>query len=243
MITLTEYGALADEYYNASAHPTCANFRRISLDFIAARISSAPTAFSTCLEIGAGRSVLAELRAGGVLNCDRLVVTDLHPEMLAHSDAMSAVVDQTLALDICDPTQTKGFAAKADLAVASLADPYDDASFWSGLSDVVAPGGDVIVTTPSLEWVRAFRAGEPGDEMSAARFETAAGRVWVRSMVRSVEEEVALMRAHGFEPLTSAKLYRPRSGFSPAAPKLDPWAAQGLPLCVGYHAYRAATVA
>ena len=238
VIDVSDYGAVADEYYDSSAHPTCAHFRVLSQRYVSLVVTRLARRFSCCLEVGAGRSILAEMRAAGGLTTACLVVSDIEQKMLDASRDHSEHVDEFLLLDARDVPAAQGLRDRFDLVVASMADPYDDDQFWRSLSVLVTAGGSVIMTTPSHEWADQFRASEPGDSRSLARFETENGRVWLPSMVRTVDDEIALIERNGFRVVESEPLYLAQGPGVPSAPKLRSTAELGMPVCVGYHAIR-----
>lgn len=224
--TVVSYAALAAEYYDRNRHPTCANFRDASEQLLARLVPDAAPARSC--EVGAGRSLLAELvaRRGGEPR--DLLLTDESPEMLAHSAdwrGRGAVLSVAPAHRL--PVRDRSL----DLVVASLADPYDDGPFWSELARVLAPSGRAVVTAPSWKWASAFRSN--GAARDAAEFELADGsRLSVPSLVRPVEAEVRLIEECGLRALEVRAA--PRSALrGPLSPKLRVLAPED-PVAVGY---------
>jgi len=85
----------------------------------------------------------------------------------------------------------------------SVADPYDDDSFWAEASRVLAPGGLCVITTPSQGWADRFR--DEGAAREAAEFELADGSTAaLPSLVRSSTEEVRMSEAHGLSVVGQA---------------------------------------
>jgi len=188
---LSSYGRVASEYYDSRRHPTCANFRQASRLLLELLVPKTLAARSC--EVGAGRSLLAELlwRRHGSL--DGLLITDAQPEMLEHSSCWERC-GARLAIAAADsiPVPSRSL----DLVVASLADPYDDDSFWEEVFRVLTPRGNCVITVPSATWAHRFRTDESPD--NAAEFELAdRSKVYVPSLVRSREEERVLIENQG----------------------------------------------
>jgi SAM-dependent methyltransferase len=195
---LSSYGRVASEYYDIRRHPTCANFRQASRLLLELLVPETLAARSC--EVGAGDSLLAELlwRRHGSL--DGLLITDAQPEMLEHSrgwERCGAKLSVAAANSI--PVSDESL----DLVVASLADPYDDDSFWEEVSRVLTRWGKCVVTTPSATWAHRFRADESPDD--AAEFELAdRSKIYVASLVRSPEEERVLIENQDLDVIREA---------------------------------------
>jgi SAM-dependent methyltransferase len=189
---LSSYGRIAGEYYDTRRHPTCANFRQGSRLLLELLVPKSSAAARSC-EVGAGNSLLAELlwRRHGSL--DGLLITDAQPEMLEHSRGWESR-GAKLAVAPADSIPVPD--GSLDLVVASLADPYDDDSFWEEVCRVLAPSGSCVVTVPSATWAHRFRADDAPD--NAAEFELAdRSKVYVPSLVRSREEERVIIESQG----------------------------------------------
>src|SRR5205823_875605 len=115
------------------------------------------------------------------------------PGMLGHSRHWAR---QGAGLEVAPADQLPVLDTSLGLLVASLADPYDDDSFWSEVARVLAPDGRCVVTTPSWLWAARFRDdGRPGDR---AEFELRDGtQVAVPSMIRTPDDEIRLVERHG----------------------------------------------
>jgi SAM-dependent methyltransferase len=71
-----------------------------------------------------------------------------------------------------------------DLLVASLGDPYNEASFWREAKRVLRNDGYVAFSTPSPEWASSFRGGLGRAESNRAEFTLADGRMtWIPSII------------------------------------------------------------
>jgi SAM-dependent methyltransferase len=230
LTTTNAYSLLAREYYDSERHPTCANFREASA-ILFKRLTPA-VAPAGAWVVGAGDSLLAATYRERGDDVHGLTITDDSAEMLAHSqrhgDAGATMrIARADALPVDD--------ASLALVAASLADPYDDESFWRETARVLRPGGYALATTPSWEWASRFRSTE--GSLDTALFELADGRkIEVPSIVRPVDHQRELISASGFdlERMDSVTL-----GMidGPVSPKLGALA-EDDPVVVGYLAVR-----
>jgi SAM-dependent methyltransferase len=212
------YDAVADEYYDRVRHPTCADFRRAGRALLRGLLPSVP-ADESC-EVGAGASLLAELREERGEALAGLLITDQQESMLRYSERWGRrgarlAVASASALPVPDESLR--------LLVGSLADPYDDARFWREARRVLAPGGSCIVTVPSHVWASAFRAHGAGGE--AAEFELRSGEtVRMPSFVRQPSAERRLIEASGmlFDSATAVALGELEPPLSPKLLGLEP---------------------
>jgi ubiquinone/menaquinone biosynthesis C-methylase UbiE len=188
-ICIGTYSQVAHEYYRPERHPTAANFRQASRMLLERLISEVPPDRSC--EVGAGDSLLAELLWRRQGNVEGMLITDLSPSMLEYSrgwDRHGAILHRAAASELPVPD------GALLLLAASLADPYDDRSFWEEVVRVLAPGGRCVLTSPSSEWADGFR--EQGVSRDAAEFELLGGKsVHLRSFVRQPEQERELIES------------------------------------------------
>lgn len=193
------YEQLATEYYEVFRHPTCALFRLASARIVGAwlAVGNSPSSPSAAIwEVGAGRSIVAELLAarGGTLRF--LTLTDGSAAMLTHSASYreggaSTIVAAADHLPVGD--------GGIDALVASLGDPYNTDAFWSEVRRSLRPGGGAIFTTPSYEWAYSYRTSK-GEPLGSARFSLADGRVVdVPSHILAQADQIALIREHDLE--------------------------------------------
>jgi SAM-dependent methyltransferase len=218
------YDKIADEYYDASAHPTCANFRyasRIVLGGWADAIR-----FPAC-DVGAGDSLLCEVLADNHTSLAGVSVVDDSPRMLAYS-AKWAELGAHL---VHGAAQTLPFGSGSMATITCcLGDPYNDRRLWSEMARVLEPGGHCIYTTPSFEWAREFRARH-SDPVDTAVFVLRDGSVvGTPSHVLSESEQIQRFR----EVELDAKDVRKVSGQEiqlPLSPKL---AGYEGPVVTGY---------
>jgi ubiquinone/menaquinone biosynthesis C-methylase UbiE len=192
------YEQVASEYYDALRHPTCANFRLASAYLLERLVPDVPA--EQCCEVGAGDSLLADLIWRRREDLAGLLVTDLNPAMLEYSRRWER---QGATLAVAAASQLPVPDSSLFLLVASLADPYDDDSFWEEVERVLAPGGRCVVTTPSQTWAQRFRA--QGAPLDAAEFELSDGSsVYLTSHVRSPQEERRTIERHGLRVVEEA---------------------------------------
>lgn len=158
------YGPLAQEYYDAGCHPTCANFRQASRIVLEAWIGEIWPEEGVVCDVGAGASLLAEIVHGLGLPMARLLLTDGSPAMLKHSTEWGlrgATLAVAPAENLPVATNTVG------LLVASLGDPYNSREFWREAGRVLSPGAAAVYTTPAHEWATSYRPVERGEGPAA----------------------------------------------------------------------------
>ncbi len=202
-IDATLYADLAAEYYDKTAHPTCANFREGSLHVIEQLLDLTRTG-RNCCELGAGRSATLELqvrRSGPPLALDSVLLVDSSPEMLRHSDQFLTTATARLLADArvlpCRP-------GSFDLFIISLGDPFNDNSLWSELARTIRPGGRIVFTTPAFEWAKHYRQIE-GSTLDVARFVLHSGkRIDTPSHILDSDMQISLIERAGLEVLSTA---------------------------------------
>jgi SAM-dependent methyltransferase len=214
---LRGYEAIAGEYYDALRHPTCANFREGSRGILSAWLLPIPLEGLTLCEIGAGKSVLAELIGPRLDRLDRLFLIDESSSMLDYSAGWEK---QGAHLIVGDASSIPMDAGSVDLAVSSLGDPYNGPAFWAEVRRILRSGGRVFFTTPSYEWARSFRSAQASD-LNVAEFELSSGEiVSVPSFVLPVSEQIRLMRDHGLDLDRVMDVPTSALGSAPVSPKL-----------------------
>lgn len=185
------YHDLATEYYDPIAHPTCANFRELSVNFFQQHL--VPTSKkSRVLEVGAGNSVAAEIFAGRLDTLDGLTITDDSELMLNHSRhwlLKGATLRRANATSL--PFAPRTF----DIIVSSLGDPYNCDAFWHQCNRVLDDSGRVLFSTPSFDWAKDFRSGKNQDR---AEFITRSGTtIEVDSFVFPLRDQIEIIRKAG----------------------------------------------
>lgn len=178
----TEYEDLADEYYDERTHPTIALLRggsQAALEALAPSLLLVGTLFA---EVGSGRGMLHSVADGR-----RVISFDLNPGMLRHVAGFGVVGDAT-ALPVLAET--------FDGIFASLCDPFNTPAFLAEARRVLKPGGRLLMTVPNHVWVRHNQARE--GIRDAAVVVGTRGPVVVPSYVRTPEEQIQLLKLHGF---------------------------------------------
>lgn len=199
-VMLSDYDEIAEEYYDAKRHPTCANFRDLSKAWIKRLLEAAERRYDSCLEVGAGRSILAELKKEGLTQIGRLAISDKSSKMLEHSRDLAAFCNTHFVLDAEAPSRLLPEHVNSyDLIVCSLADPYNSEALWHSLRYLVKRNGTILFTTPSLDWAESFRLQYQEGLLEVASFAMRREQnVVVRSTILSPQKQIELCRKAGF---------------------------------------------
>jgi SAM-dependent methyltransferase len=208
--TPDRYRMVAGEYYDTTRHPTCAAFRQASALLLAPHLASVPR--HPVLEVGAGRSLVAEL-APDLAN--RTIATDLEPTMLRYS------IGSGVGLALMSATQLAVRRASVGAVVASLGDPYNTERFWQESARVLVPQGVVLYTTPAFPWSERFReSAAAGPRL--AEFLTAGGtEVYLPSTVLDEAGQRRLIEAAGLTVTAVEAVGAAQVPLASMAPKLD----------------------
>jgi hypothetical protein len=189
------YDDIATEYYDAERHPTCANFREASKIIIKKWIRQLGAGTGTILEVGAGKSVVAELVTEDNMPLHSLMLLDSSSRMLEYSKAFIECGARRIITSADDMHILPN---GATTIVSSLGDAYNTEGFWAQVEKVLVPNGTVIFTTPSYDWAASFRDLTKPDSMTSAEFELTDGRhISIPSYVFLPEVQIALMRTFG----------------------------------------------
>lgn len=190
------YNDLAEEYYDGSRHPTCANFRDGSAKIYEQWLSKNWSPDGWICETGAGRSLVSEIACQRSLPCQRIILLDSAPRMMTHSaesirGGCHAVLADALRLPFADRSLS--------LLIATLGDPYNVPAFWQETARVLTLSGTVIFTTPSHAWASAFRHNTT-NERSVAEFQVRDGRrIHVPSFIYPEDQQTAMMHTCGLQ--------------------------------------------
>ncbi len=191
------YELLAPEYYLADRHPTCANFselHRLVLKLLQPRIKPG----KMYLEVGSGAGQI-DLLVGE----DNAFLTDLSEQMLMLAKQRTGGRVRCLQMNAFKPNLPKvSFGGVA----AFLADPYNHEAFYTGIREVIEPGGFLALTLPNHTWALALR-GRLGfllDETTFISIEN--GSVTVPSITRPIAEQVDLLSRSGYTPVIASSL-------------------------------------
>ena len=190
------YEVLATEYYDSASHPTCADFREASkkaFSFIAKKF---PDTCERAIEVGAGKSLLAETLYEQNKNISGLTLTDASHGMLRHSQkyieyGARLLVANAMSLPLRDATY--------DCVTASLGDPYNTDQFWREISRITKTEALVLFTTPSFEWANNFRSASINEAQDKAMFIDRSGTVtYLDSFIYSEIEQIEKIQSNGF---------------------------------------------
>jgi len=199
------YESVSAEYYDARRHPTCANFTEAShllFDIFQDEIGNHLLSLirsGDFLDVGCGRSVLAQELLSRNTHWRRLVLADDAPGMLAHSRVFCGEsVELMLATGSALPLDD----ASIDVATAFMGDPFNTPETWRELARVIRPGGLALLTMPSFEWANTFRSTSLGERIGAALFVVEArDEIHLPSHVMSRPEQEKMVQSTGFTPV------------------------------------------
>jgi SAM-dependent methyltransferase len=213
-VTSASYDCVANEYYDSVLHPTCFNFGELSKRAICLWLDPGVTREKDILEVGAGRSIAAQLMISAGCRLDRLFLLDKSPAMLAYSRGWA---DDGAKLLIADARSTSLQGNSFDLIIASLGDPYNQLEFWNEVARLLRPNGLCLFTTPTYEWARLFRKGSMTDE---AEFLLQDGTIaTVPSFIPSNEIQLKMLADAGLEKCAEVDFFRKDLTHSPS-PKI-----------------------
>ena len=189
------YELVAREYYDSDRHPTCANFREASRIIFRRWLTLVPNHSGVC-EVGAGKSLLAELFAETKRNLSELTLVDESQTMLRYSDEWKDLgVRFHVASVFALPFATESF----DVVASCLGDPYNSISFWVEVRRILKPNGICLFTTPSWEWAKTFREIADPKSIHSSVFELADGsEVSLPSHIYPEEEQIRLVESADF---------------------------------------------
>ena len=193
------YDLLAAEYYDPARHPTCADLRAASRLTLEHFLASGRVERDTVIELGAGRSLVAEVFSQHGWAMDNLVLTDVSAAMLGHSVIWSGmgcklITGAAAGLDLPD--------GSADIIVACLGDPYNDEALWCSVARLLKPGGLSFYTTPSFLWACQFRNLHQQDMHDRAEFLVSGKSIFLPSLILPVEGQIAMIEAAGLHVRT-----------------------------------------
>jgi SAM-dependent methyltransferase len=192
--TTASYDLVAKEYYDSKRHPTCANFREASSIIFRQWLSLVSDESRIC-EVGAGKSLVAEILAEDQKDLRVLTLVDESESMLRYSESLRGagarlIVASALRL----PVDPKSF----EVVASCLGDPYNCTAFWTEVHRVLKPNGICLFTTPSWEWATAFRDSTDASSMHNSVFELSDGsRISLPSHIYSEHDQVRLIEGVG----------------------------------------------
>jgi SAM-dependent methyltransferase len=190
---MSSYNLIASEYYDPALHPTCANFDGLSRKFLLPRIRALPDYAVPIIDVGCGRSLVAEAIHSMRRNLQSVTLLDSSADMLNHSRRWET---EGARLIVADATKTELANCSFAVLVASLGDPYNTPAFWQEAYRLLKPNGICLFTTPSPEWAHEFRKSTQRDN---AEFVLSDGSVMlVPSYIPCTNDQTAMIEAAGF---------------------------------------------
>jgi hypothetical protein len=192
------YDAVAEDYYDATLHPTCANFRELgirgALDLLTSGELISFIERAEILETGSGRSSVMEIAEKFNFAPDNLTIQDASRDMLSHSKRWQNRLRDML---VYDARHSPFPDATFDGIFSFLADPYNDDRLWRELSRIIKSGGFWITTLPSHNWAKNFRDVV---SLNESQFVTRDGvKVDLPSYTYSPSELIKGLERFGFE--------------------------------------------
>ena len=189
-LSVSPFDEIAAEYYDASRHPTCANFRFAStlpLEIWLAEYRGEPLC-----EVGCGKSLTAEILLQRNSSLANVLLTDDSPAMLEYSRPWTA---HGVQLKLASADELPLESGSLRYLVSCLGDPYNTRSLWREVARVLAPQGGVFYSTPAHHWSQAFRQAQAANE---AEFQLGDGRyVMIPSYIYPEAEQTRLMEEAG----------------------------------------------
>lgn len=146
-------------------------------------------------EVGAGKSLVAELLVNDQRRLDQLLLTDESAAMLRYSQSFEAAGAKLI---VADAEKLPLASASIDCLVSSLGDPYNTSGFWTETKRVLKPGGKVFFTSPAYDWAVSFRNKAENVSFAEAEFELVDGRrVSLPSLIYSEGQQQKLIESTG----------------------------------------------
>jgi ubiquinone/menaquinone biosynthesis C-methylase UbiE len=193
--TEASYEFVAREYYDAGRHPTCANFREASRILLSKWLLPLAGSRHVC-EIGAGKSIAAEILSNKNRRLDGLTLVDESPCMLSYSKRW---IREGASLEIGAASHLPLEDEQVDVLVSCLGDPYNHVSLWREASRVLKHEGVCLYTTPSHDWAKNFRL-KTHSYPDSAQFDLLDGtQVLLPSFILPTEKQTALVNLCGLE--------------------------------------------
>jgi ubiquinone/menaquinone biosynthesis C-methylase UbiE len=225
------FAILSAEYYDASKHPTCANFREASGQILRAWLNWLVAPTSIVCELGAGKSLVADVLTSASQPLSHLLITDASIAMLTHSKPAHAhgarlVVAEARAIPLRDEC--------CAAVVSVLGDPYNEQLAWNDAYRVLQVGGHLVFTTPSIEWATEYRR-TAHDPLNSAVFELQNGATAaIPSFVLSESDQLAMFERSGFEMERLSRVTVSQLQRTPLSRKLSHGGSMTSPIVTAY---------
>jgi SAM-dependent methyltransferase len=188
------YEEIAAEYYDASRHPTSANFRQASRQVLEAVLPDLVRPTSDLAEVGCGDSLLMAVVTATGAAFGSVTLMDSSRTMLGYSERWRQPGVELLLADAQEVPVADG---SFDVVISILGDPYNTPRFWAETERIVRDGGHVLYTTPSFDWSLAFR----GDSGRAVFDRSKGDDLAVQSIVVDVEAQHRMIEQAGLAPV------------------------------------------
>lgn len=199
------YAMIAEEF-TEKKRVTTHNFHTLSADFFQDSINKFVYQGCKVLEVGPGRGWMRKTCSWPIVTYDVLELTE---EMARFLDANEKIISSA--------ARTMIASNKYQVEVCSLADPYFHTETLCELHRILAPGGVLAFTLPSVDWSENLR----GDEMTTTFISENGDKAVTYSLVFEAEKIVEILQDCGFKEIkvneiTGKKLMEKNEYISPA---------------------------
>ncbi len=191
---ISAYKTIAAEYYDPVKHPTCADFRDATETLLNEFLQTRKRPLHPALEVGAGKSLVAEALQARGLPIAGLLLTDAEPAMLAYSNMWLAQGAELISSSVEDLELAAG---AYQSIFACLGDPFNDRLLWRKVANWLAPQGVCFFSTPAYEWIAHYRPFFQSNRIDLAEFLVNSEKLSVPSMVLPAAEQRALVESAG----------------------------------------------
>lgn len=179
------YAMIAEEF-TEKKRVTTHNFHTLSADFFQDSINKFVYQGCKVLEVGPGRGWMRKTCSWPIVTYDVLELTE---EMARFLDANEKIISSA--------ARTMIASNKYQVEVCSLADPYFHTETLCELHRILAPGGVLAFTLPSVDWSENLR----GDEMTTTFISENGDKAVTYSLVFEAEKIVEILQDCGFKEI------------------------------------------
>lgn len=192
--SVSSYDEVALEYYDATLHPTCADFRVASRIFLQ-RFFATENPRGRIADIGCGLSLLREFTK------DDLVLVDQSAKMLLQNKG--SIESRLLNIEI------SGFGvSEFDWVFAILADPFNSVAAWKNICLSLRNKGVCVFVVPSYCWASKFRKNTSDERDGLAHFVKGDGSsVFLPSLINSEADQTALITSVGLRVANFSQMF------------------------------------
>jgi len=176
------YAMIAEEF-TEKKRVTTHNFHTLSADFFQDSINKFVYQGCKVLEVGPGRGWMRKTCSWPIVTYDVLELTE---EMARFLDANEKIISSA--------ARTMIASNKYQVEVCSLADPYFHTETLCELHRILAPGGVLAFTLPSVDWSENLR----GDEMTTTFISENGDKAVTYSLVFEAEKIVEILQDCGW---------------------------------------------